>query len=109
MLCPEAGDYLTAEEVSWATAEPENRHLRANLLWSAKESALKALGEGLRRDTRSVGVTTAPPVEPHGWGALRVRTDDGPRLAGCWRAAEGFVWTVVADTAIALLLSPAGE
>jgi len=98
-------DYFTADEAAWVRSDAGRRHLRANLLWSAKESALKALGEGLRLDTRAVEVTVHSSEEPLGWGTLRVRAASGDRFSGCWRAAEGFVWTVVADAAIALVLT----
>ncbi|MGH0030185.1 MAG: 4'-phosphopantetheinyl transferase family protein [Myxococcota bacterium] len=62
----------------------------ANLLWSAKESALKALRIGLDVDTRSVR------VHPASDGAsLRVDVPGhvGP-LRGRWGACGGFVWTI---------------
>lgn len=98
-------DYFTRAEAAWVLSDAGRRHLRTNLLWSAKESALKALGEGLRLDTRDVEVTVNPSEAPLGWGTLRVRAAGGDRFSGCWRAAEGFVWTVVADAAIALVLT----
>lgn len=100
-------DYFTAEETAWIrvggdehTSAPE-RHVRANLLWSAKESALKALGEGLRKDTRSVvvdvGGLDAAGLEGAGdaWRPLSVSSTGGERFAGRWRVADGLVWTVV--------------
>lgn len=99
------GDYLTRGEASWVGSDEALRDLRANLVWSAKESALKALGEGLRMDTRSVEVTAEPAPGPFGWGSLRVRSPAGDRFSGCWRWAWGLVWTVVADAAIALVLT----
>jgi 4'-phosphopantetheinyl transferase len=90
-------DYFTAEEAVWIRAGAEERHVRANLLWSAKESALKALGEGLRKDTRSVVVEVlggdAPATDE--WRALRVVSAAGDTFAGRWRVGEGLVWTVV--------------
>lgn len=52
-------DYFTAEEQTLlAQAPTQEASLRTlTLLWSAKESALKALGEGLRIDTRRVVVS----------------------------------------------------
>ena len=50
------GDYLTEAERRLVGAAGPDRHKAANLVWSAKESALKVLGTGLRRDTRSVEV-----------------------------------------------------
>ena len=40
----------------------------ANLLWSAKEAALKVLRVGLRADTRTVEVSIDHAVRPDGWG-----------------------------------------
>jgi len=51
-------DYFTTEEqVLVAQAAAADRPWLATLLWSAKESALKALRTGLRLDTRSVIVS----------------------------------------------------
>src|SRR5436305_121242 len=48
-------DYLTPAEQALVEAAPEMDHpFLVNLIWSAKESALKALRTGLRLDTRSV-------------------------------------------------------
>jgi 4'-phosphopantetheinyl transferase len=67
----------------------------ANLVWSAKESALKVLRTGLRRDTRSVEVAfpSRPAVE--GWRPLRVRTEEGRDLPGWWQQYGEFLLTVV--------------
>jgi 4'-phosphopantetheinyl transferase len=45
-------DFLTEPERRyWAAAEGEGRHLRANLVWSAKEAVLKVIERGLTADT----------------------------------------------------------
>jgi 4'-phosphopantetheinyl transferase len=92
-------DYFTPDEERWILAAGADGGLRANLLWSAKESALKALGEGLRMDTRSVEVeAVAPPVAPPGsWRPLAVEAPGGWSFPGLWRTGEGRVWTVVAE------------
>lgn len=97
-------DYFTDDEALWILDDPRDKGLRANLLWSAKESALKALGEGLRRDTRSVHVTAtlAPDHQPRGWGSLKVVSATGEAFAGVWRWALGFVWTLVAECPISV-------
>jgi 4'-phosphopantetheinyl transferase len=95
-------DVLTdAERRHVERADAVGRHDEAaNLLWSAKESALKLLGTGLRRDTGSVEVVVpdpAPDAAAHGWGALRVVAAGNGVLPGWWRRDGRFLLTVVAD------------
>ncbi|HTX39741.1 MAG TPA: 4'-phosphopantetheinyl transferase superfamily protein [Bryobacteraceae bacterium] len=92
-------DYFTVEERLLADrAPPANRDRLVTLLWSAKESALKALGCGLRLDTRSVhGVPTGFGAAPAGqWRALSVATG-ATTYGGWWREARHIVRTVVAE------------
>lgn len=95
-------DVLTGAEqrhVERAATEGQ-RDEAANLLWSAKESALKVLGTGLRRDTGSVQVELADPAPDatgQGWSALRVAVAGDGELPGWWRRDGRFVLTVVAD------------
>jgi hypothetical protein len=98
-------DYLTESEWSWVGAAGEDRVRRAMVVWSAKESALKALGEGLRLDTRAVEVTVPAWIadEPTPWLPLSVRTPDGEFFPGLWCPAGDFVWTIVAERSV---LSP---
>ena len=67
------------------------------MLWSAKESALKALHEGLRRDTRSVVVKPAALCGGEAWSSLEVHSIEGECFHGWWREKGGEVQTVVAD------------
>ncbi|MBV9608961.1 MAG: 4'-phosphopantetheinyl transferase superfamily protein, partial [Acidobacteria bacterium] len=54
-------DYFTVEEQSLLRrSNPTDQWRLAALLWSAKESTLKALRVGLRLDTRCVRVTLEP-------------------------------------------------
>ena len=86
-------DYLTSAEQTWVAGGP--RELRANLVWSAKESALKALRCGLRVDTRSVEVTVGEAaVDTAAWGTLIVRLPDGTLLPGQWQRDGGWVLTL---------------
>jgi phosphopantetheinyl transferase len=92
-------EYFTPQErflISRAVAA--ERPALVTLLWSAKESALKALHEGLRLDTRSVTVNTnlgAPDLS--GWSPLRVLHVDGSTFYGWWRATGCRVYTIVAS------------
>jgi 4'-phosphopantetheinyl transferase len=81
------------------------------LIWSAKESALKALREGLRLDTRSVVVSllegTSDSVP---WRPLQVRCPDNSIFRGWWRNTNRVLRTLVAypapDLPIALKVQP---
>ncbi|MCK2215892.1 4'-phosphopantetheinyl transferase superfamily protein [Actinomadura sp. ATCC 31491] len=83
-------DYFTPAERAAIGADPA---LLPNLLWSAKESALKVLRTGLRRDTRSVEVTLGDRT-CDGWHALTVRAVEGTVMPGWWRRYGDFVLTV---------------
>jgi 4'-phosphopantetheinyl transferase len=93
-------DYFSAsEQASLLRASVADRQLLIALLWSAKESALKALHEGLRIDTRSVVVDPrlSIPIQPETWYPLHVSIASGPSFRGWWQAAGDFLRTVVAD------------
>ncbi len=90
-------DFFTAAERRYVAARPagEERDVAANLIWSAKESALKVLRTGLRRDTRSVEVSVDG-RGADGWGGLSVRASEGDRFPGWWRRDGRFLFTVAA-------------
>jgi len=92
------GDYLTPAEqrLVAAAAEGDARDLVANLLWCGKESALKVLRTGLRRDTRSVFVSFPEGPKVEGWAPMTVRAVEGAVFAGWWRRFGAFVLTVAA-------------
>jgi 4'-phosphopantetheinyl transferase len=99
--------FFTEEERRWVGAAPPGQaDLRANLIWCAKESALKVLGLGLTVDT--LGITCLPeeaPADPDEWplrpaeGTWRRFTAacapelaaGGLTLRGAWRIFGGFV------------------
>jgi 4'-phosphopantetheinyl transferase len=98
-------DFLTTAEQAYVGAVPRSdRDAAANLVWSAKESALKVLHTGLRRDTRTVevGLGGGAPTEEAGgeagWSPLEVVTAEGVRLPGWWRRERAFLLTVAAET-----------
>ncbi len=87
-------DYLTEAERRLVAAAGPARDKAANLVWSAKESALKVLETGLRRDTRSVEVTVADLSPPERtWSPLQVRTTEGALFPGWWRQSGAFLVT----------------
>ncbi len=89
-------DYFTgAERAALTAVDAADRDLLTNLIWSAKESALKALRQGLRVDTRSVEVlVSAPPGRT--WGRLEVICQGGGRsLTGRWTRLDDLLATIV--------------
>ncbi len=91
-------DYLTEAEVDAVTGAPSpERDLRANLLWSTKESVLKARRTGLREDSRSVRVLPTGDTPADGaWSRLEAEDALGDRWACWWAVRDGFVLTIAA-------------
>jgi 4'-phosphopantetheinyl transferase len=117
-------DYFATEEQALvARAAPADWPWLVTLLWSAKESALKALRAGLRLDTRCVIVTLVDvlrsqyaegeacvpeeyiknpgfaarqPDALSGWRPLRVRHINGQTFLGWWQHTENLLRTIVA-------------
>lgn len=99
-----AREWLCAEEQRlFGEARAGDRDRLLTLLWSAKESALKALRTGLRRDPRDVRVM--PEDLPAGRGALSILCAPDPAagfpapraLAGHWERFGALLGTVVAE------------
>lgn len=90
-------DFFTAGEAAQVAAcPPAGRDRAIALIWSAKESALKARRTGLREDPRRIrveadGIAAAPDGT---WRALRIAVDDAPAFAGWWRDDAGHVLTI---------------
>jgi len=101
-------DYFTPAEVQLIDGVPAGeRDVLVTLVWSAKESALKALRTGLRVDTRSVEVD-ALDGDGSTWGPVSVRqAADDRSFAGWWRRQDDLVMTVLAGSA-AVHLEPIG-
>jgi len=100
-------DYFTTEEQARIAREPEANRLRlVALLWSAKESALKALREGLRLDTRFLAVTfdaqsndaagtLRENSELNPWRPLQVGYAGGETFHGWWQSTGQIMRTLV--------------
>jgi 4'-phosphopantetheinyl transferase len=101
-------DYFTDEErAEIARAPASHQPSLVSALWSAKESALKALQEGLRLDTRSVsGRLCGWADDVHRWYPLQVECEQGEVFHGWWQRAGNMVRTVVArpEPAMPILL-----
>lgn len=95
-------DYFTPAEIETALACRGELHaLWITLAWSVKEAVFKALGTGLRLDTRSVEVGAAEGLEhdprhPTDWQPVPLRSSlfkDGCCRAW-WQPRNGFVLTL---------------
>lgn len=87
-------DYFTAAERAFVASLPAERFDEvANLIWSAKEAALKVRQVGLRVDTRTVDVNLDGDHKMDGWTAMTVLGIDGP-MPGWWRRSGVFLLTV---------------
>lgn len=94
-------DYFTAEEQALVANRPVvDRATVLALLWSAKESALKALRSGLRLDTRCV-VVDLPKMSfaDTDWHPLKVAHTAGHVFCGWWQTTDRMVRTIVAAPA----------
>jgi 4'-phosphopantetheinyl transferase len=91
-------DYLTVpERAAVQSAAAAEQPLLVTLVWSAKESMLKALRTGLRLDTRWVAVDQPAAAGPGRWRPLTVRHPaTGQAAHGWWRHDAGRVLTMVA-------------
>lgn len=79
-------------------ASGERRALIANLIWTAKEAAAKARGEGLRLNVRCAIVEPVLNVRPDsgGWRPLSVAWTSRHCVdSGYWRVEPGWVMAVV--------------
>jgi 4'-phosphopantetheinyl transferase len=114
-------DYFTMKEQELiARTTGDKRTLLVALLWSAKESALKALHVGLRADTRSVEVAELglsddwsketdedspsrslpagmSDISRSTWRPLQVQCADGTALCGWWQRSGNNLRTIVAS------------
>jgi 4'-phosphopantetheinyl transferase len=95
-------DYFLAGERNMVLkCDAAERAMMATLIWSAKESALKILRRGLRRDTRSVRVQPVSEYDSGVWNAFSVTcTETHRRFYGWWRSGDGYIATVAADADI---------
>ena len=89
------GDFFTSAEQAFVGGlqQPDRRDEVVNLIWSAKEAALKVQQVGLRADTRTVAVEIEPDQRPDGWAAMTVTGTNG-RMPGWWRRDGVFLLTI---------------
>ena len=88
-------DYFTVAERDYVRDLPvDDRDEAANLIWSAKEAALKVQQVGLRVDTRDRrGRSARRSASVDGWSAMTVTGRDGA-MPGWWRRCGVFLLTI---------------
>jgi 4'-phosphopantetheinyl transferase len=95
-------DYFTPAERRLVETYPaESRAMAVTLIWSAKESMLKALGVGLRWDTRTVEVHGLDGLLPNGndhgkWQKIHIGEQPANERAWAawWQRRDPFVLTL---------------
>ncbi len=100
----EAG-FLIGRELAWleALADSTSRATWVTLAWSAKESALKAIGDD--RPVAARGLELRAPAAPRlpgsAWERFEVAEESGTRRwSGWWRLDDGWALTVAGATAL---------
>jgi len=102
--------FFTASECERVErADPRFRDLLITMIWSAKESTLKALRTGLQADTRSVEVTDAGDSSEPGWKTARTLVADVGEFNCLWRLDDQFVLSIVTREPVFLANRSAGR
>jgi 4'-phosphopantetheinyl transferase len=89
-------DYFTFEEkLKVIMAADENKPLLANLIWSAKESVLKTVRQGLKSDTRNVLVDLDDLKITAGWDKMTAKLSTlDEAYHGWWLYKERYILTI---------------
>ncbi len=91
-------DYFTSEEISLVRQAAIAGKPTVNMIWSAKETALKMIREGMRRDTRSVSICPDFGESKDAWNTWTGHCLETGRLfCGWWRICDGYVYTLASD------------
>lgn len=92
------GDWFTeAEQAFVMGAGPGESALAATLVWSAKESVMKALREGLRIPPKAVEISAGCGPADGAWRPFAGRGPGQEAWKGWWKAEAGFVLCAVAS------------
>lgn len=91
--------WFTAAELDLLDCLPEENHSCAvSLVWSAKESVLKAIKTGLRVDTRRIEIENFDIPQGTRWAPVQARdVEKNEIFTGWWRRLEGMVYSVFSD------------
>lgn len=87
--------FTAAEHGCVECADPRDRDTLVTMIWSAKESTLKALRTGLRSDTRSVEVVSNSGAWDGGWASARTIAAAGGEFSCLWRLEGQWLMSIV--------------
>ncbi len=91
-------DYFTTEEMAWVKSCKQTlKPLISNLIWSAKESTLKVIKQGLRMDTRSVHIFRCETGNTQNWQPLEIELNKSKKYFGWWKTMEGFILAIATE------------
>ncbi len=92
-------DYFTENEFTFISKENEpSKALYSNLLWSAKESVLKALRVGLKIYPRNIEIELSEFNNGILWQPFQANyLIDSLQFFGWWQQRDGFVFTIVSN------------
>lgn len=94
--------FTASEGERIASTDPQFRDSLITMIWSAKESALKALRHGLSADTRSVEVVTVGEHADADWGTAEVVASDAGSFSCWWRVDDPWILSVVARAPVGM-------
>ncbi len=98
--------FTTTESERVQGAAADFRDILVTMIWSAKESTLKALRTGLRADTRSVEVIDGGMLAGRGWSIARTVAGDAGEFSCLWRLHGEFVLTIAVRDAVEMPEEP---
>jgi 4'-phosphopantetheinyl transferase len=93
--------FFSDREIEWIHSCPsEERDLKLVLIWSMKEAVFKALGQGLRLDTRHVEIVVGNEIDDaeFQWNSVEIKPvweEEGKWIAR-WQRRDDYILTVAA-------------
>jgi 4'-phosphopantetheinyl transferase len=91
--------FFTASELELLERYPADERARlVTLVWSAKESVLKALRTGLRSDTRRIRIVSIETGDACRWRPFKAQDSrNGDTFDGWWQVKNSMLYTVASD------------
>lgn len=91
-------DYFTRDEIELINKDSGQKHLMANLIWSAKESVSKVLQLGLNLDTLDINVHSIYFSKIENWSKFKACLKTDIPFNGFWSIRDNFIITMAAKS-----------